>query len=195
MGYVALVNPKHGKKRGKKRATNRNPRPAGGRKQRRTGRRRARRNPIGFARLRGAGRGLLGNVQSQVVGAGVGAIGAAALDFALRFAPVGIKTGALSHVTKAAAAIALGLAGKRMPLVAQAAQGALTITLYQALRQYVTVPMGLGEITEGDMQQLADSYGDGGDGMGVYDVPALGVNTPALGVYDGQMADAYDMAP
>jgi hypothetical protein len=193
MGYVALVNPK-GKGR-KKRPVKSNPRPASRRKQRRTGRRRARRNPIGFGRLRGAGRGLLGGVTSQVMGAGVGAVGAVALDFALRFAPVSVKTGAMSHITKAAAAIAVGLAAKRMPLVAQAAQGALTITLYQALRQYVTVPMGLGEITEGDMQQLADSYGDGSDGMGVYDVQALGVNTPALGVYDGQMSDAYDMQP
>jgi hypothetical protein len=189
MGVVTLVNPKG---RGKKRPVKKNPKSYGFARKRK-GRRRVRRNPIGLGGLRSAGRGLAGAVTSQVIGAGVGAVGAAALDFALRFAPVSVKTGAMSHVTKAAAAIAVGLAAKRMPMVARAAQGALTITLYQALRQYVTVPMGLGEISEGDMQQLADAYSD--TNMGIYDVPALGVNTPALGVYDGQMADAYDMAP
>lgn len=188
MGVVTLVNPK---RRGKKRLVKKNPKPSFGRKVKR---RRVRRNPIGLGGLRRAGGGLVGAIKAQVIGAGVGAAGAIALDFALRFAPVSVKTGAMSHVTKAAAAVALGLAGRRNALVAQAAQGALTIALYQAARQYVTVPMGLGEISDSDMQQLADSYGDG---MGVYDVapPALGVSSPALGVYEGQMAGAYDMAP
>ena len=189
MGVVTLVNPKG---RGKKRSVKKNPKSHGFAGKRKA-RRRVRRNPIGLGGLRSSGRSLVGAVKQQVIGAGVGAAGAVALDFALRFAPVSIKTGALSHVTKAAAAVALGLLGRRKPLLAQAAQGALTITLYQALRQYVTVPMGLGEISEADMQQLADSYGDG---MGVYDLQpgAIGASTPALGVYDGQMADAYDMA-
>ena len=187
MGVVTLVNPKG---RGKKRPVKKNPKHGFGTK--RKGRRRVRRNPIGLGGLRRAGGGLVGAIKHQVIGASVGAAGAVALDFALRFAPLSVKTGAMSHVTKAAAAVALGLAGRRHALVAQAAQGALAITLYQALRQYVTVPMGLGEISDSDMQQLADSYGDG---MGVYDVqPQLGSQTPALGVYDGQMSDAYDMA-
>lgn len=190
MGVVTLVNPKGGKKRPVKK----NPKHGFGKK--RPQKRRVRRNPIGLGGLRSGGRSLVGAIKAQVIGASIGAAGAAALDFALRFAPVSVKTGAMSHVTKAAAAVALGLAGRRHALVAQAAQGALAITLYQALRQYVTVPMGMGEISDSDMQQLADSYGDG-DGMGVYDLQpaALGVSSPALGVYEGQMSDAYDMAP
>lgn len=190
MGVVTLVNPKG---RGKKRPVKKNPKHSFG-KKRVQKRRRVHRNPLGLGGLRSSGRSLVGAIKSQVIGSAVGVAGAAALDFALRFAPVSVKTGAMSHVTKAAAAVALGLAGRRHALVAQAAQGALTITLYQALRQYVTVPMGLGEISDSDMQQLADSYGDG---MGVYDVaqqPQLGAQSPALGVYDGQMSDAYDMA-
>lgn len=188
MGVVTLVNPKGGKKRPVKK----NPKHGFGKK--RPQKRRVLRNPIGLGGLRSGGRSMVGAIKAQVIGAGIGAAGAAALDFALRFAPVSVKTGAMSHVTKAAAAVALGLAGRRHALVAQAAQGALAITLYQALRQYVTVPMGLGEISDSDMQQLADSYGDG---MGVYDLQpaALGVSSPALGVYEGQMSDAYDMAP
>lgn len=182
-GQILLANPRGGKKRP---APKKNPRPAA--KKARKGRR-PRRNPIGFGGMRSAGRGLLGAVKPLVAGAAVGAAGAAALDFALRFAPVSIKTGALSHVTKAVAAVALGVAGRRMPLVRQAAQGALTITLYQALRQYVTVPMNLGEITEGDMQQLSDLY-SGSGGISGYELtqPALGVNAaPSGGMGEYQM--------
>ena len=190
MGVVALVHPKGGHSPQKK-APKKNPRPAaaaGAKKPKKP-----RHNPIG-SMLKTRSGGIGASIVRAAAASAAGAAGMAAMDLALRFAPVSVKTGAMSHVTKAGAAIAVGLLGRKHPVVSQAAQGALTIVLYQALRQYVTVPMNLGEISDSDMQQLAETYGDG---MGVYDVaqPALGVNTPALGVYEGQMADAYDMAP
>jgi len=188
MAHVIVANPKRGKKR---RATRKNPAPAHGR--RRSGRRRTRRNPIGgMLRTRGSG-GLFGGISRAAMSAGLGAAGAIGVDFLLRFAPVSMKVGPMSHVTKAAVAIGVGLIGRKNALVAGAAQGALTVALYGAARQFLAVPMGLSEISEADMYELANTYGD--DGMGSYTMepgvtsPALGVNSPALGAYEFQDAD------
>lgn len=180
-GQLLLVNsgPKKGRKGARRRTTSAKKRPA---RRRSTSmarlRRRSRRNPI-------AGRGLIGGVVSQVTGAGVGAIGGAAVDLALRFLPLPVKTGPVGHLTRAGIAIGAGLLGKRMPLVAQAAQGALTITLYNVLRQYVTVPMNLGEISDADVREIT--------AMGGTDIetqPLLGAYEPSGGVGLGFVDDS-----
>ncbi|MEN9924387.1 MAG: hypothetical protein RL268_513, partial [Pseudomonadota bacterium] len=147
------------------------------------------RNPI--SGLRGRAGGIVKRVTDQATGAGVGALGGIGLDFLLRFAPLKFKTGPLAHVTRAAVAVGLGtFLGNKHRLIGAAANGMLTITMYNALRQYVAGPLNLGEISDADMQELSDAYS-----LGVYDAPpSIGVNTPALGVYDNQMSDAYDMA-
>jgi hypothetical protein len=137
------------------------------------------RNPI-------RGGSLLRSITSQATGAGVGAIGGALLDAILRPLPLTMKTGNVGHLTRAGIAIGAGLLGKRVPMLAQAAQGALTITLYNVLRQYVTVPMNLGEISDSDMQEIAgtDSYPDA---LGSYEQGLLGADGygNGMGVYDG----------
>lgn len=167
-GQLLLVNParKKGRKKGARRASPAKRRaPARRRSTSITRlRRRARRNPI-------AGRGLMGTVLGQVKGAALGAVGGALLDVALRPLPLAAKTGNVGHLTRAGIAIAAGVVGKRIPMVGQAALGALTITLYNVVRQYVSVPMGLGEISDADMAEIA-----GTDAM---NQPLLGSYAPA----------------
>lgn len=180
-GQLLLVNPgpKKGRKGAKRRATSAKKRPA---RRRSTSmarlRRRSRRNPI-------AGRGMVGAVVGQVTGAGLGAVGGAALDFALRFLPLQAKTGPVGHLARAGIAIGAGLLGKRIPMVAQAAQGALTITLYNVLRQYVTVPMNMGEISDADVREI-QSMG----GTDIETQPLLGAYEPSGGVGLGLVDDS-----
>lgn len=126
-------------------------------------------------------RGLIGNVMGQAMAGGLGAIGGAAVDLAMRPLPVKLKVGPAGILTRAGISIGVGLLGAKIKPVRDMAQGALTITLYNALRQYVTVPMNLGEISDNDMRELS-ALVDGGtypalpgdDGMGVYEADTLG---------------------
>lgn len=179
-GQLLLVNPgpKKGRKGARRRTTSAKKRPARRRTTMRTLRRRSRRNPI-------AGRGMVGAVVGQVTGAGLGAVGGAALDFALRFLPLQAKTGPVGHLARAGIAIGAGLLGKRIPMVAQAAQGALTITLYNVLRQYVTVPMNLGEISDDDVRQI-----NALSGTDIETQPMLGAYEPSGGVGLGFVDDS-----
>jgi hypothetical protein len=131
--------------------------------------------------------GLLKRVLAQATSAGVGALGGIGLDLLMRPVPLTLKTGAMGHAVRAVTAVGVGLLGGGIPLVAQAANGALTITLYNALRQYVAAPLSLGELTDDDMSQLSDA----GYQLGVYGTPAelgmrggMGASTQALGVYE-----------
>lgn len=130
-------------------------------------------------------RGIVGNVTGQAMAAGLGALGGAAVDLAMRPLPVKLKVGPLGILTRAGLSIGVGLLGSRMKPVAQMAQGALTITLYNALRQYVTVPMNLGEISDGDMQELSAMV-DGSAG-----VPLLEDNSD-MGVYEADDLGEYE---
>lgn len=126
------------------------------------------------------GRSLIGNLTGQMMAGGLGAVGGAAVDLAMRPLPVKMKVGPMGILTRAALSIGAGIVGARIQPVAQMAQGALTITLYNALRQYVTVPMNLGEISDADVQELSalvDSSGvqllEGGDDLDGYEVAEL----------------------
>lgn len=117
-------------------------------------RRRFRRNPS----PRGGGRGgIVAGVQQTTINGAIGAVGGVAVDALMKLAPVSMKTGMASHLTRATAAIALGVLGNmiRLPFAGALAQGAMTIALYGAAREYVTVPMGLSEYTESDVAEIS----------------------------------------
>jgi hypothetical protein len=184
-GQLLLVNPRGRKRRAAKKVSY--PRATRTRRARRAAARRRSglfKNPIGRA-LRLGGGGLVSGIGGQVMGAGVGLAGAVGTDVLFKFLPLTLKTGALSHLIRAALAITLGLVGKRKPLIVQAAHGALTIALYRAYMQYAQGPLNLGELSDGDMYQLADMYSNGDGGVGAFmGPPGLGTNTPALGAYE-----------
>jgi hypothetical protein len=187
-GQLLLVNPaKRGKKKSTKRAAPATKRPA----RRSTTslsklRKRTRRNPI-------MGGSLLKGVTGQVKSAAVGALGGALLDAMLRPLPMNMKAGNVGHLTRAGIAIAAGIVGKRHPMIASAAQGALTITLYNVLRQYVTVPMNLGEISDADMNAYVQDGGMGEYVGGVEDdgMPQLGFTGSAVQMEDEDNVGEY----
>lgn len=181
MAHVLLVNPRGRKRRAGKKVH----RPAPRRNPRRTGaarrsRRHLRRNPFAL-RLGGArSGGLVGNLTHQATGAGLGLAGAIVTDVLMKPMPLEMKAGPIGHITRAGLAIALGLLGAKRPMVAQAANGALTVALYQAYAQYLKGQLHLGEYTEGDMQEMMGAYEAAGvPSLGVSDTPPVG-----LGAYD-----------
>lgn len=131
--------------------------------------RRFHRNPIAGRRRGGIVKGIVGTVKNGAVGA----VGGLLTDAAMKFAPLSMKTGAISHLIRGSVAVALGLVGDmvRIPGAGMMAEGAMTITLYQAAREYITVPMGLAEYTEADMAGLGlaglGNYGGALPGGGV----------------------------
>lgn len=173
MPSVWLVNPAKRKKKHKSKKRHHavrvesNPAPRK-RKRRRMSvssvRRRFSTNP---APRRGLG-GMLGGLGSQVKDAAIGAAGGLAVDGAMKLAPLAMKSGPMSHLIRAALSLGIGMTGAAMrsPMLAQMGAGALTVTAYQAAREYVTVPMGLAEYTEDDLQGL-------GIVPGLGDVPGL----------------------
>lgn len=118
-------------------------------------RRRFRRNPS--PRFGGGRGGLVAGVQQTTINGAIGAVGGVAVDALMKLAPVSMKTGMASHLTRATAAIALGVLGNmiKLPFAGALAQGAMTIALYGAAREYVTVPMGLSEYTESDVAEIS----------------------------------------
>lgn len=126
-----------------------------------------RRNPrpgvlAGFGR----GRVFVQNVGQDLVAAVAGAAGGVALDFLMRPLPLAVKAGPLNHLVRGAASIGLGLVAHvaRVPIAAELAKGAMTITLYNAARQYVLLPRGLGELSDEDLTQISDCAMDAGVG-------------------------------
>lgn len=153
------------------------PNPVKRRRVRRSKARKSSRRVIRFHRNPIGGRSLFGGMQSTLVNGAIGAAGGVAVDALLKLAPVSLKTGPVSHLTRAGAAIALGMLGNmvKLPFAGALAQGAMTIALYGAAREYVTVPMGLSEYTDNDVAEIAglayDSPAqlvDGVDGVDAY---------------------------
>lgn len=128
----ALANPR------KRRTRRRNPVAANPRRTRRY-----RRNPIG------------GNITNMLTASVQGAAGAMVVNAAYNFLPLPdmLKTGVMSSVTKGALAVGLGMfGGKVLPgrVAAEMAKGALTVTMYDALKGVVDgVVSGLGYYTGG----------------------------------------------
>lgn len=77
-------------------------------------RRRSRRSSRGFS-FGGAGRGLLGNIQSTLKPAGIAGAGAVLLDIVWAYLPLPetLRVGPVRHVAKFAGAIALGMVAER----------------------------------------------------------------------------------
>lgn len=140
-----------------------------------------RRNPRA---LFGGGRGaMLGRgLGQELIAALAGAAGGAAVDLMMRPMPLAMKAGPLNYLVRGAASIGLGLIGQlvKVPGAAELARGAMTITVYNALRQYVLVPRGLGELSEEDVAAIAAMNPEEVvvDGVGEYLLPA-----PAVGEY------------
>ncbi len=135
--------------------------------------RRYRRNPISH--------GNLGDrVTSMAMDGAIGAAGGLLVDAALKPMPLDMKMGPVSHLVRAGISIGLGLIGAmaKIPVAAKLATGGLTITLYNAGREYITTPMGLNEYTHNDMAGLGlpnpEDYEQASDGsMNEYTTPSL----------------------
>jgi len=133
---------------------------------------------------------------STLGGGAVGALGGVALDLAMKPLPIGLKVGPINHLVRGVGAVALGLLASlvKIPGAADVAKGALAITVYNAARQYVTVPYGLGEMSDGDIADLAaagyaQNYeGQPGDSsMGEF-MPGVPTTSGALAEYLGDLA-------
>lgn len=153
MEQLLLVNPakrKKGKRKSAKRAAA--AAPAKRRKRSKSRALRFYRNPAPRRRA-----GLVAGLGDQVIAGAMGAAGGLAVDVALKFAPLNLKTGLMAHLMRGVGAVALGMVGNmvKLPMAGQMAQGAMTVALYGAARELVTVPMGLSEYTESDMAGLA----------------------------------------
>lgn len=179
MEQLLLVNPSKRRGRGRKTKAKRS-------RARRTGHRshtiRVHKNPIRSRRHRrsirfhrnpisGGARGLMRTVTGTAVDGAIGAAGGIAVDAMLKLVPVSMKTGPMGHLVRGAGAIVLGLVGgiAKIPAAGKLATGAMTIALYNAAREYVTVPMGLGEYTDSDIAELAGLSG----ALGYDDTAAL----------------------
>lgn len=143
-------------------------------------------NPKGGApRSTGSLRGqsLVTAASSLGLGATIGAVGGGLVDAGMKVVPVRFKVGPANLAIRAAGSIGLALLLKRWPWAAKLGEGALTITLHQALREYLTVPKGLAELTEGDMQQLSTAYENNVQQLGAYETN-LGAYETNLGSTD-----------
>jgi hypothetical protein len=139
--------------------------------------RRRRRNPAflsrGFIAMLGQG--------------AVGALGGVALDLAMKPLPLNLKVGPINHLVRGVGAVGLGLLASvlRIPGAGEVAKGAMAITVYNAARQYVTVPFGLGELTDSDLAAIGDggympaAYGD--DMGEVISLPSPNMSPSAVG--------------
>lgn len=202
MAEMLLINPRRRRKSARRRnpeskATRRRAAKAGWRH-----RRRRRRNPESHStRVRAARRGWShrrrrrrnpirsGGVMGQVQSAGVGALGALALDVALGYIPIPdtLKAGYVGYAFKGVAAIGLGMLAHSSKLVragtaAKLADGALTVVIHDLLKSTVQqhTPIQLGEYVELTAPAALSYAGSGlpaGDqsqasadnGMGMYD--------------------------
>lgn len=109
-----------------------------------------RRNPIGLS---------MAGLGNDLVSATAGAAGGVAVDFVMRPMPLPLKAGPLNYLVRGVASIGLGILGQavRLPYAAEVGRGALAITLYNAVRQYVLLPRGLGELSDDDITKLTEA--------------------------------------
>jgi len=141
-------------------------------------RRRYRRNPIGGS--------TVSTAMTQFKAGAIGAAGALAVDvvFAKLPLPANLKTGALKPVMQGLVGIAIGMAvakfGKNKKLGSELAQGAVTVSLYNAGRAMLAPTLGL------------SGYDDSGvlgyDDQGMLGFQDLGWYSPA------QVSNPYPMS-
>jgi hypothetical protein len=123
---------------------------------RRRGRARYRRNPISLRGLSGGGGSLRASMPSIVgfvKGAAVGAVGAIAVDVIMgqagKYLPNAMKTPNAYPAVKAVAAIVLGIAGRRVPVIGKfavkMAEGSLICTARDFMRGMVPASWTLGD--------------------------------------------------
>lgn len=171
----------------------------GGRRRKNPSRRRrgrAHRRRKGYRRnpsFRLPGRGMLGGVGSQVMGALPGAFGALGLDVLLGVLPIPAtwKSGMFGYATKIAGAIGLGMLAKMVVsqhTAAQMTNGALTVMFHGILRDFVatnvpSVPLGM------YMHAPAVNLGYYGSGWNPTGDTQLGAYLPDMEVspYSGSM--------
>jgi hypothetical protein len=146
---------------------------------------------------RGNPRGIsVQGLGADLMAATAGAVGGIALDLAMRPLPLAIKSGPVNHLVRGAASIGLGLLAQsvRMPFAGDLARGAMSITLYNAARQYVLLPRGLGELSDDDIAELsALNPVETVEGVGEY-MPALagpeGIAEYQLGNTEAELSEA-----
>lgn len=191
MAELMLVNPR---KRRKSRKTTSKRRSVASRavatvraSARRIGRR-YRRNPIAS---RG---GAAGNAMEQFKAGAIGAAGALAVDVAMQKLPIpaNLKTGTAAPIVKGLVGIGIGMlvakVGKNKALGHKLAQGAVTVSLYNAGHEMLKGPLGLNGYDDmsGDFDDL--SYygldGDDDDDLGAYDLGDGLLGDGLLGAYD-----------
>lgn len=176
---------------------------------RRRSRARRRRNPSARVASLGAGLGAFRprNVQSTLMNALPGAVGALGLDILLGYVPVPAtwKAGYLGYVTKAVGAIVLGLLASKVTKASTAAkmtEGALTVMFHGILRNAVTqfapaVPLGM-YLNDGGMGYYGSGWNpdtEYGAGMDAYlpDISAEEIVTDErdLGMYVENPGEFY----
>jgi len=204
MSLMYVVNPKKRKGGAKKKHHKKRAAPvAAAPKKRKGGKRRApaafksrsyRKNPK-------FGRGIVGQVTGAIVPAAIAGAGALGVDVLLGYLPLPdkFKTGALRHVTRAAGAIALGVASGfvlKKQTADQIMAGGLTVAAYGAMRDAMTkfapsVPLAaleeddLGDLEEDLSALLTNERG----GMGALTSPFA--QAPGLGDMAGVFNDSF----
>jgi hypothetical protein len=177
MAELMLVNPRRRRKGRKAKAkTGRRSLVArassGVRTKLRSIRRRYRSNPIG---------GRASSALDQFKTGAIGAAGALAVDIAIQRLPLpdSLKTGQLAPIVKGFIGIGIGMAvakfGKNRELGKKLAQGAVTVSLYNAGKEMLKGPLGLSDdgllgfsdsgLLDGDF----DDYGMGAHEFGAYE--------------------------
>lgn len=161
-----------------------------------TAKKRVRKNPIrsGVAKRRVLRRGRtttktvgrsyrrnpikVGGLVNQVKGAGIGALGAFAVDFAMSKLPIPatMLVGPLAPVVRGAVGVAVGmLVGKvlRKPrLGADLTDGALTVQMYNLMKTTIGPKIGLAGYGDGGLLGYGDSGLLGYQGLGYQDLMA-----------------------
>lgn len=190
MSEILLVNPR----RRRRKTTTARKRRRNPVRRRRTRSRRRRRNPIAAnprRRRRSYSRRRRSNpsprlssryVQTTVMNAVPGAIGALGLDVIMGYVPLpaNFKAGIAGYATKGIAAVLLGFvaskAGVKAATATRMTEGALTVMIHGALRQAVT--QYAPQVALGDMGYAGSGWNPNyDDGMGAY------LSSPAL-AYD-----------
>lgn len=156
-----------------------------------------RRNPISLRGLGGGARGVMG----KLTGAATGALGAILVDILMgyggRWLPANVQTpvsatGGVNpwyYLTKLAGALAVGMLGRKIPVVGRYAErfaeGSMTVTLYGAIKQVMPAGLALGDIgymNPGFIPQSSDA-------TSVPYVHGLQAYTGDVGAYTGGMGE------
>jgi hypothetical protein len=195
---ILLVNPRRRRKTtAKRRAPTRRKRRAAPK----AAKRRVRRNPAPrVTRRRRVKRNLIprGRLGADLQTAFGGALGGLGLSVALGFLPipVNLKAGPLGYLTKGALAFGIGFVGRnfmRASTAQRMTEGALTVVMYEALRDTVAqfapqIPLGMYMDPPG-LGYYGSGWNPGADdGMGMY-LPNFS-SVPNADTFDGVMG--YD---